>query len=111
MTRLILGLGLAFAIGCTSIQPVGPLAGKMGGTSGAKGKADKDKDAPLPVTIPAVKPTPPMTLIQPDEVMPDNPQAAAQKLQNELEADGKSITPPPKTAEVSRYKGGVKQDN
>jgi len=109
MTRLVFfGLGLAVAIGCTNIQPVGPLAGKIGGT---KPNVDKDKDTGPPVvTVPAVKPTPPLTLVYPDEVLPDNPQAAAQKLMNELDADGKNIPPPPKTAEVSRYKGGVKQE-
>jgi hypothetical protein len=56
-----------------------------------------------------VKPTPPMNLIYPDEVSPENPQAAIQRLKNELEADQKSIPAAPLTAEVSRYKGGVKQ--
>jgi hypothetical protein len=51
-----------------------------------------------------------MNLIYPDEVSPENPQAAVQKLRNELESDGKNIPSPPMTAEVSRYKGGVKQN-
>ena len=110
MTRFILGIGLALAIGCTSVQPVGPFANKMGGTSGMKTKTAKDTDSPPPpVTVPAVKPTPPLNLIYPEEVSIENPQATIQKLKNELETDGKNITAPPMTAEVSRYKGGVKQ--
>ena len=110
MTRFILGIGLAMAIGCTSVQPVGPFANKMGGSTEAKTKAGKDKDnPPPPVTVPAVKPTPPLNLIYPDEVSSENPQASILKLKNELETDGKNITAPPMTAEVSRYKGGVKQ--
>jgi hypothetical protein len=107
--RFILGIGLATAIGCTSVQPAGPFANKMG-SSPAKSKPAKDKDSPLPpVTVPAVKPTPPLNLIYPDEVSAENPQASIQKLRNELETDGKNIPSPPMTAEVSRYKGGVKQ--
>jgi hypothetical protein len=110
MTRIILGICLAAAMGCTGVQPVGPFANKMGSLSGPKGKAAKETDSPPPpVTIPAVKPTPPMNLIYPDEVSPENPQASIQKLKNELESDQKNIPTAPRTAEVSRYKGGVKQ--
>jgi hypothetical protein len=109
MTRTLCGLCLAAAIGCTSVQPIGPFANKMGGSPKAKEAKDKD-NPPLPVSVPAVKPTPPMNLIYPDEVSPENPQAAIQKLKNELETDGKNIPSPPLTAEVSRYKGGVKQN-
>jgi hypothetical protein len=111
MTRVVLGICLTVALGCNSVEPIGPFA-KMGGPA-PKGKAAsaRDKDAPPPpVTVPAVKPTPPMNLIYPDEVSPENPQASIQKLKNELEADGKSIPAAPMTAEVSRYKGGVKQN-
>jgi hypothetical protein len=114
MTRLLFGLGLAAAIGCGTVQPVGPMAKMMGDKPiGAKAKAKtvKDKDAPPPpVTVPAVKPTPPLNLIYPDEVLPENPQASVQKLMNELEADRKSMPAAPMTAEVSRIKGGVKQN-
>ena len=111
MTRAILGIGLMFAIGCTSVQPIGPFANRMGGTSKASGKMAKDKEGPpSPVTVPAVKPTPPMNTIYPDEVSPENPQASIQKLKNELESDQKNIPAAPITAEVSRYKGGVKQN-
>lgn len=110
MTRLILGVCLATAIGCNSVQPIGPFANKMKGSSKTQGKEAKDKDnPPPPVNVPAVKPTPPMNLIYPDEVSPENPQASIQKLKNELESDQKNIPAAPLTAEVSRYKGGVKQ--
>ena len=115
MTRLIFGLCLVATIGCGSVQPVGPMAKMLGDKPiGGNGKADKakaDKDAPPPpVTVPAVKPTPPLNLIYPDEVLSENPQASVQKLVNELDADRKSIPAAPMTAEVSRYKGGVKQN-
>lgn len=110
MTRIVLGLGLAFALGCQGVEPIGPFA-KMMGPSPVKAKAVKNKDfSPAPVSVPAVKPTPPMNLIYPDEVSPENPQGAIQRLKNELDADQKSIPAAPVTAEVSRYKGGVKQN-
>jgi hypothetical protein len=110
MMRLIAGFCLAATIGCGSVQPIGPFAGQFNKQPGAKGKNALQKEGPPPpITVPAVRPTPPLNLIDPDEVLPENPQAAAQKLMNELEADRKSITAPPMTAEVSRYKGGVKQ--
>jgi hypothetical protein len=110
MMRIVLALALACLIGCKGVEPIGPFA-KMKGTTAPKRKPAKEKDAPPPpVTVPAVKPTPPMNLIYPDEVSPDNPQAAIQRLRNELEADQKSISAAPMTAEISRYKGGVKQE-
>ena len=62
------------------------------------------------MTVPAVKPTPPLNIIYPDEVSPENFQTSIQKLKNELETDRKNIPAAPLTAEVSRYKGGVKQE-
>lgn len=113
MTRLLLALALGAVIGCTGIQPVGPFANK--GVKAPAGKAgtgkdkDKDKDdAPGPVTVPAVKPTPPLNTVGPEDVSPDNPYVALQKVQQELEADRQRIGPPPKTAEISRYKNNVK---
>jgi hypothetical protein len=110
MMRILLALGLAIAIGCKGVEPLGPFA-KMKGTSAPTAKATKEQETPRPpVTVPAVKPSPPMNLIYPDEVSPENPQAAVQRLKNELEADQKSIPAAPVTAEISRYKGGVKQN-
>jgi hypothetical protein len=108
MTRIGLALALATLTGCKGVEPLGPFA-QMKGAS--KSKPVKDKgSAPEPVTVPAVKPTPPINLIYPDEVSPENPQAAVQKLRSELDADQKSIPAAPLTAEISRYKGGVKQN-
>jgi hypothetical protein len=68
------------------------------------------QDAPPdPVTVPAPRPTPPALLITPGEVTAENPTAAAQKLMSEFEYDRKTIPEVPRTAEVSVYKGGVKQ--
>ena len=81
MRCLTLGLFLMGLIGCSSIEPVGPLAGKWGKNSpNATAKPGKDKKSKVirtsfaTVTVPAVKPTPPLNLIYPDEVLPDNPQ-------------------------------------
>jgi len=110
MTRIALALGLAILAGCKGVEPLGPFA-NMKGTATTKPKPAKDKDsAPPPVTVPAAKPTPPINLIYADEVSPENPRAAIQRLKNELEADQKNIPAAPLTAEISRYKGGVKQD-
>jgi hypothetical protein len=109
MTRLGLAMTLAMVVGCKGVEPIGPFA-KMKGSSPAKARRVKDADSPAPpVTVPAVKPTPPINLIYPDEVSPEDPQAAIQRLKNELEADRKSMPAAPLTAEISRYKGGVKQ--
>lgn len=105
MRALILAIGLAALIGCKGVEPLGPFANKAGG---GKKKAPRDEGPPPPVTVPAPKPTPPVNLIYPDEVSPENPQASIQKLRNELEADSKSIPAPPMTAEVSRIKGRVR---
>lgn len=104
MMKVLFSLMLATAIGCTGFQAVGPLAKQNGPTS----KSGKDAVPPEPVTIPAVKPTPPLSIVTPDEVERD-PYVAAQKLTSEFEADRKSMTKAPLTAEVSRYRGGVKQ--
>lgn len=111
MTRLLLALALGALIGCTGIRPVGPLAGSGLGPKAGKAKGDKDKDEPPePVTVPAPKPTPPLNTTGPEDVSPENPNLAIRKLQQELEADKKTVPSAPKTVEVSRYKNGVKQE-
>jgi hypothetical protein len=109
MTRLLFGAVLSMAIGCTSIQPVGPLAGKGGSSSKGDPKADKDAPPPDPVVIPAPKPTPPMCLVHPQDVTPDNVDFIQKQVSAELEADTKSMRQVPAPAEVSKYKDGVKQ--
>lgn len=104
MTRLLTALTLATAIGCTGIQPVGPLAKK----DGPSGKPGQDAAPTEPISVPAVKPTPPLSLVTPEEVDRD-PHVAAQRLMAEFEADRKNMPKAPMTAEVSRYKNGVKQ--
>ena len=113
MTRLLCGMILSAAVvGCTGFQPVGPLA-KPGHAPGKSvGKTDKPKDTdlpPEPITVPAVKPTPPVNWVDPTDVSID-PHGSAEKLMREYEADQKTILSAPKTAEISRYKGGVKQN-
>jgi hypothetical protein len=113
MTRIILGLVLtAGVVGCMGFQPTGPLA-KPGGGKAGKAKFADQKDAdlpPEPITVPAVKPTPPVNWVDPSDVSHD-PAAALQKLAGELEADQKTIPTPPKTVEISRInRNGVKQN-
>ena len=103
MRTLFLGALLLGGLGCTNLHPIGPLA------RGKSHAPTLEKDAPEPVTIAAPKPVPPAMLIVPGEVTSDNSSSATQKLANEFEYDWKTIPPPSKTAEVSRYKGGVKQ--
>jgi hypothetical protein len=106
MIRSLFGVALLVAIGCTEIQPVGPLAKKSGPLSG-DAKADKDLGPPDPVTIPAPKPVPPVCLVRPEDVTADNVESAKQQLLAEFDADRKSMRTAPVTAEVSQYKDGV----
>lgn len=111
MRSLLFGLTLLSGVGCMQVQPVGPFA---------KWMAKPKEPTPLPESVkgaaadePAVavaprRPAPPAMLIVPDDVTPDNPTAAVDKLMNELEADQKTSLPT-KTAEISIIKGGVKQ--
>ena len=107
MKKLLLGMMMLAGVGCTNVQPIGPLAKRMGGPRPA---ANKDPDPAEPVTVPAPRQTPPAALIEPGEVTADSAAAAVQKLTNELDYDAKTLPPPSKTAEISRYKGGVKQE-
>jgi hypothetical protein len=106
MRKLLLGLMLLAGVGCTNVQPIGPLAKRMGKPPAA----NKDADPPEPVTVPAPRPAPPAALIEPDEVTADSAAASVQKLTNELDYDAKTLPPPPKTADISRNMGGVKHN-
>lgn len=103
MKKLLLALPLIAGLGCTNMQPIGPLA------KSKPPAAQPDADIPPPPSESTVrKPAPPTVLIVPGEVNSDNASAAAQKLANEFEYDWNSLPPPPKTAEVSRIRNGVK---
>lgn len=105
MTRLLFGLALMVAIGCTGIQPVGPLAKK--GSSSGDSKSDKDAGPPDPVVIPAPTPNPPKCLVHPEDVTEENVEFIRQQLLAEFEADRKTMPSVPVTVEVSEYKNGV----
>ena len=110
MKTLLFGLTLVGGLGCMTAQPVGPMAKAM---KPAKGPAAAEKDAPAAAEVapaPAGRPTPPALLITEAEVGPENTAAAARKLMTEFEFDRKSAAPPSRTAEVSVYKGGMKQN-
>ena len=98
MKTLLLASFLIAGVGCTHMQPIGPLArGK-----GKPPAANLDKDVPDPVTISAPMPVPPALLIESGEVTADNASAAAQKLANEYDYDWKTLRQP------KPAKGGVK---
>ncbi len=107
MIRLLFGLTLLAAIGCTGIQAVGPLAGKKSGAPGGDPKADKDPGPPDPVVIPAPQPVPPACLVRPEDVTAENVEMIKKQFASELDADRKSMKTMPTTAEVSQYKNGV----
>ncbi|MBA4062232.1 MAG: hypothetical protein C0501_00735 [Isosphaera sp.] len=108
MTRfLLLAAALAAVVGCTGIRPVGPLA-KM--ADGPKSVPLKDRDASEPSPVPAVKPTPPSNTIGLEDVTPDDPNAAARRLTQELDADRRTIPAVPVLVQTSRIKGGVRRE-
>lgn len=102
MRTLLLATLLLAGFGCTNMQPIGPLS------KSRHPAAPVDKDIPPPPDSTAQKLVPPAMLIIPGEVNSENASAAAQKLANEFEYDYKTLPPPPKTAEVSRFRNGVK---
>lgn len=104
MMRLLFGLALATAVGCTGFQAVGPITSRKGGSS-ADPKADGPPD---PVVIPAPTPPAPKCIVHPEDVTEENVDAIRQKLLEEFEADRKNMPSPPSTVEVSRYKDGEK---
>jgi hypothetical protein len=101
MRKFLVGLVLATGLGCTGVQPIGPLAKYMGGKK-PETKAVIPGDPP-PSTTP--RPPAPAALITPGEVSSENPAAAAQQLARELEYDGRTMRSAP---QVSVYKGGEK---
>jgi hypothetical protein len=101
MNKLLLAMILmTAAIGCTSIQAVGPLAKPNG-----KGdKADKDLGPPDPVVIPAQTPVAPKCLVRPEDVTAENVDLIKQRLKEEYEFDKKNMPSVPVTVEVSQIK-------
>jgi hypothetical protein len=102
---LLFALGVLTLVGCTGLKPVGPLAKET--PIAQQGKALPAASTESVMKAPT-RPTPPTALVTPSDVDAD-PLAAAGKLTNELDADSKPTPNAPVTAEVSRYKGGVKQ--
>jgi hypothetical protein len=67
----------------------------------------KDAPASAPAVV-AAKPPQPTVLITEAEVTPDDPEGSVQKFKEELNRDQKATPAPPRTAEVSVIKGGVR---
>jgi hypothetical protein len=107
MRLFLAGLLLFAGFGCTGLQPIGPLAPKRPVSNKAKAPENDPDD---PVTIPAPKPVPPAILIQPEDVNADNARDAAQKLAEEFDRDRESMPSVPRTAEISRIHGGVRDE-
>lgn len=104
MIRLICGIALMSAIGCTGIQAVGPMANRSGG---GDAKSYGDQGPPDPVVIPATPPTPPKCLVRPEDVTASNVNLIKQQLAAEFEFDRNNMPSVPVTAEVSKYEGSV----
>lgn len=73
-----------FAAGCTTITPVGPLAG----LAPPPKVAPEAQDA---VVRPAPRPTPPAVYVTPAEVTSLNAEDAAKRLQQELDTDRRAL--------------------
>ena len=65
MKFLLLGILMIGSVGCTGLQPIGPLAH---GKKSLPPKGSLDADAPEPTMVSAPKPIPPAMLIVPGEV-------------------------------------------
>lgn len=104
MKKLLFGLLLIGGLGCTHVQPTGPLAKVTGTPKSAPtaGPLATDKGT---TAVQARRPPRPAEMITPGEVSADTAPAAAQKLLSELELDGKTT---PNVPHRSVYKGGVK---
>ncbi|MBN9122438.1 MAG: hypothetical protein J0I06_25395 [Planctomycetes bacterium] len=111
MKTFLFALSALALVGCKEmgIRPVGPLAKNGPPAQNGQPLASPPPAAVVAARPPAIKPTPPTMLVTPGEVTPDNAQTLAQKLSTELSTDSKASANLPVTAEVSRYKGGVKQ--
>ncbi len=98
---------LLAAIGCTQFQPIGPLAGALKAKPPAAPPVESQihQGPPTPTIVSAPKPVPPAMLIIPEDVSANNPNAAAQKLEDELTYDNKTI-PATKPSEVSIVRDG-----
>ena len=111
MRTLLCGLALAASVGCVNVQPVGPLAQAMGKNPNPPAKrAAQPKAEPAdvtPVTVEAQRPAPPAMLVTPGEVSADSHRQAIEQLTRECEQDRSTMPPPPRTAEISRVRGGV----
>lgn len=106
MRTLALATILLAGLGCTNVQPLGPLAKHK--PAGKPAEQDPDIPPPPSASSTAQRLVPPAMTIEAGEVTADTAEAAVRKLTNEIEYDYKTLPPPPKTAEVSRYKNGVK---
>lgn len=109
MKRTLFCLVLLGNVGCMNVQPIGPFAKMMKPVGAAPDSSELKPIESDPVTVAAPRPVPPTILITPGEVTPENASTATRKLMDEYEYDRKTLTPP-RTAEISVYKGGVKQE-
>ncbi len=110
---LLAGFALLSSVGCVTVTPLGPLVKTYGNQPiSLVGKKPAPPPAPgadpLADLPPAPAPIPPAEMITPGEVSAANHQDAVQRLSRELNADRQTMPPPSRTAEISRYKGGVK---
>lgn len=99
-------IGLGSGVGCVTLQPVGPLAHKLGSPTGPKPAPPGTPAGPvMPPLQPAPAPVPPALLVTPGEVTEANHKQSVRRLIEEMEADRKAMESMPRTAEVSVIKG------
>jgi hypothetical protein len=102
-------LGVTFLSGCSTFQPVGPMASVFTSASAAPKKVapgvsvSEPVDAPEgPSLVTAPPPPSPTFLITPGEVQGTNTADAIARLRQEIDADTKALDQFPKYAEVSK---------
>lgn len=112
MNKLVLMLMLTPAVGCVHFQPIGPFADSFGSApkvrttpEGARVQELGPNMAAVPLMRPAPPPPLPAMMVTPSDVSATNPQEAAQRLMQELEADRKSMNEMPRYSEVSVVRG------
>ncbi|MGL4419864.1 MAG: hypothetical protein ACRCZF_04285 [Gemmataceae bacterium] len=94
----LFGCGL---MGCTHIQPVGPLADSLGlPTKPTKGPGKPSEPDPEPIVQQAPRPSLPAVFVTPGEVTGLNAEDAAKRLQQELDTDRRAMEAMPRISEM-----------
>lgn len=101
MKRMLTGVILAAGLGCVHVQPIGPLADWKEPDTAADAKMAQDAELPEPIVRPAPRPAPPALYVTPAEVTPENVDEAVKRLNQELDADRRTMEAMPNITDVS----------